>query len=268
MGRHAGLGPNKSRFDHHTPPHRAQRRAIAYLAWGPDAFTTALAEYFQDDSGAGVGPFDLVTSRPAITLFRLATEVVLLDLSGPWTTRAGGNQAICNGPRWRSRQWARAVYAAFGNPGTAHAVEGLAYRSSVWGPGHCAVLWQTAAALSRRRRWRQGCWTTPVPGLHWPRLPKSSGRTSRHQCRDGATDPYPTLPSISTSCYRRAASPALPRAVVFPMDAPAPIQHAHWCDHHLLGHFLSLRDVVIEAFILAGGSTLLYPRPSCHDWLG
>ena len=27
-------GPTKSRFDHHTPPHRAQRRAIAYLAWG------------------------------------------------------------------------------------------------------------------------------------------------------------------------------------------------------------------------------------------
>ena len=137
-------GPTKSRFDHHPPPPRAQRRAIAYLAWGTDAFTTALAEYFQDDSGAGVGPFDLVTSHPAITLLELATEVVLLDLSGPWTTRAGGNQAVGNGRRWRSRQWARAVYAAFGNPGTAHAAEGLAYRSSVWGPGHCAALWQTA----------------------------------------------------------------------------------------------------------------------------
>ncbi len=140
-------GPTKGRFDHHTPPPRAQRRGIAYLAWGPDALTTALAEYFQDDSGAGVGPLDLVAGRPAITLFALASEVALLDLSGSWTTRAGGNQAICNGPRWRSRQWARAVYAAFGNPGTAHAVQGLAYRSSVWGPGHCAALWQTARGV-------------------------------------------------------------------------------------------------------------------------
>ena len=136
-------GPTKSRFDHHTTPQRVQGRAIAYLAWGSDAFTTTLAEYFQDDSGAGV-PFDLVTSRPTITEFELATKVTLLDLSGPWITRAGGNQAICNGPRWRSRLWARAVYAAFGKPGRTHLVEGLAYRSSVWGPGYCAALWQMA----------------------------------------------------------------------------------------------------------------------------
>ena len=46
------FGPTRSRFDHHTLPRRIHpTRAIAYLATGPAAFTTAMAEYFQDDAG-------------------------------------------------------------------------------------------------------------------------------------------------------------------------------------------------------------------------
>ncbi len=55
-----------------------------------------------------------------------------------WVTRASGSQAISTGTRVRSREWARAIYRA--HP---HLV-GLAYRSSVWGPGRCAVLWERA----------------------------------------------------------------------------------------------------------------------------
>lgn len=133
-------GPTKSRFDHHPPPRRTHpTRRIAYAAQGDEAFTAALAEYFQDDSG-GVAPFDLTHRRPAVSIFKLAAPVTLLDLDSGWVTRAGGNQAIRTGPRGRSRAWARAIYRAHPD------VAGLAYGSSVWGPGRCAALWERAEA--------------------------------------------------------------------------------------------------------------------------
>lgn len=132
-------GPTKSRYDHHPPPRRDHpTRAIAYLAIGATAFTGALAEYFQDDAG-GVGPIDLRRHRPAITIMTLVAEIALLDLDSGWVTRAGGNQAIRTGPRGRSRDWARAIYRH-------HRVDGLTYRSSVWGPGRCVALWERGAA--------------------------------------------------------------------------------------------------------------------------
>jgi hypothetical protein len=133
------FGPTKSRFDHHTLPRRIHpTRAIAYLATGPAAFTTAIAEYFQDDSG-GVGPIDRHRHRPAIGIFELARPVTLLDLDSGWVTRAGGNQAIRTGVRARSREWARAIYRH-------HPVDGLLYRSSVWGPGRCVAVWERSRA--------------------------------------------------------------------------------------------------------------------------
>ncbi len=134
-------GPTTSRFDQHTPPPREQARGIAYLTCGPTAFPAVVAEYFQDDSGAGVGPVDLRLGRPTVTVFELATDLLLLDLDGGWPTRAGGNQAIGTGPRGRSRHWARVIY-------THHRriISGLAYPSSVWGPGRCVALWETAVA--------------------------------------------------------------------------------------------------------------------------
>lgn len=107
-------------------------RSIAYLTRGDTAFTAALGEYFQDAAG-GVGPIERRRSRPAITLLELTGRLTLLDLDSGWVTRAGGNQAIRTGPRSRSRDWAQAIYRH-------HDIDGLAYSSSVWGPGQCVAL--------------------------------------------------------------------------------------------------------------------------------
>ena len=132
-------GPANSRFDHHVPPTHEQERGILYAAHGPTAFTGAIAEYFQDSSGAGVGPIDPVLHAPTMTLFTITEELPLLDLDSGWVTRAGGNQAIKTGPRDVSRAWAQAIYEAHGDK-----VCGVAYGSSVWGPGRCVALWETA----------------------------------------------------------------------------------------------------------------------------
>jgi hypothetical protein len=128
-------GPTTSRFDHHTLPRRSHpTRSIAYLTYGPTRFVAALAEYFQDANG-GVGPIDRSNRQPAITQFELAADVHLLDLDSGWVTRAGGNQAIISGRRSRAREWARAIYAEHPS------IEGVAFGSSVWGPGRCIALW-------------------------------------------------------------------------------------------------------------------------------
>lgn len=110
-----------------------------YLAIGNEAFTTAIAEYFQDDRGT-VGPVDRRRHGVAVSAFELAAPVQLLDLGSGWVTRAGGNQAICSGARSRSRAWARAIHGAHPT------VSGLYHPSSIWGPGRCIALWERAAA--------------------------------------------------------------------------------------------------------------------------
>ncbi len=128
-------GPTTSRFDHHTAPRRAHpSRSIAYLTYGPTRFVAALAEFFQDGNG-GVGPIDRSNRQPAMTQFELAADVQLLDLDSGWVTRAGGNQAIISGRRSRAREWARAIYSEHPS------MQGVAFGSSVWGPGHCIALW-------------------------------------------------------------------------------------------------------------------------------
>lgn len=132
------FGPTSSRFDHQTLPKREHpTRASAYVTWDATAFTAAIAEYFQDGD-AGIGPIDRRRDRPAVTAFRLNGDLTLLDLDSGWVTRAGGNQAIRNGLRSRSREWARAIYRHLD-------VDGLGYGSSVWGPGRCVALWEGAA---------------------------------------------------------------------------------------------------------------------------
>ncbi len=124
-----------------------QRRAIAYVAFGGKAaLTTAIAECFQDETGAGVGPIDVIFDRPTATMFETAIDLVVLDLASGWMTRAGGNQAICAGPRDKSRVWARAIYATYGKKGGTPHLAGLAYPSSVRGPGRCIALWETGKA--------------------------------------------------------------------------------------------------------------------------
>lgn len=132
-------GPTASRFDHHTAPRRPHpTRSIAYLTYGRKRFVAALAEHFQDANGS-VGPIDRSHRQPAIAQFELAADVQLLDLDSGWVTRAGGNQAIISGRRSRARQWARAIYSE--HP----AMQGVAFGSSVWGPGHCLALWDRSA---------------------------------------------------------------------------------------------------------------------------
>lgn len=133
-------GPTSSRFDHHTLPRRVHpTRSIAYLTFGPTRFVAAIAEYFQDANG-GVGPIDRNNRQPAITQFELAADVKLLNLESGWVTRAGGNQAIASGRRSRAREWARAVYAEHRD------IQGLAFGSSVWGPGRCFALWDRGSS--------------------------------------------------------------------------------------------------------------------------
>lgn len=133
------FGPTSSRFDHQPPPPRVHRtRRVAYFTYGPEAFTAALSEYFQDDGG-GVKPFDLLHRRPHVSVIEIAAELRLLDLTTGWVTRAGGNQAIGSGARSASREWARAIHRHH------HGIHGVAYRSPVWGPGTCVALWERAA---------------------------------------------------------------------------------------------------------------------------
>lgn len=134
------FGPTKSRFDHHPPPRRVHpSRKIAYATTGPGAFVAALAEWFQDDGG-GVAPFDLALRRPSITIFETSAEATLLDLDSGWVTRAGGNQAISTGPRAVCRDWSRAIYRHH------RQLQGLAFGSSVWGPGQCLALWERSSS--------------------------------------------------------------------------------------------------------------------------
>jgi hypothetical protein len=131
-------GPTRSRFDHQPPPPSLHpSRRVAYVAHSKTAFTGAIAEYFQE-GGGGIAPLDLSRNRPTMTVFGLGENVKLLNLSAGWLTRAGGNQAIASGLRSQARAWARAIYKAHPD------IDGLAYPSSVWGPGRCAVLWERA----------------------------------------------------------------------------------------------------------------------------
>jgi hypothetical protein len=129
-------GPTRSRFDHHTLPRRVQDRRVAYLTRGRSAFSAALAEYFQDNSG-GVLPINVSSDRTAVTVIQPSRSLRLLNLDSGWVTRAGGNQAIRTGSRAMAREWSRAIYRH-------HDIDGVAYSSSVWGPGRCVALWERA----------------------------------------------------------------------------------------------------------------------------
>jgi len=60
-------------------------------------------------------------------------DVGLLDLTGPWPTRAGASQALSSGPRSRAREWSRRIYEDY------PMIEGLYYPSSMHGARYAAV---------------------------------------------------------------------------------------------------------------------------------
>ncbi len=124
------FGPTMSRFDHHLPPPRRQRRRILY---GATLGATCFAEYFQTTR-----TIDRVLDAPWLVSFELVRDLELLDLTGPWPTRARASMAINSGPRPRARLWSQTIYAAY--PG----VEGLWYGSSMDGNRPAVALYERA----------------------------------------------------------------------------------------------------------------------------
>lgn len=142
-GQFRSYGPTSSRFDHQVSPPHEQDRAILYGAldqlvwvdgvdWGKATFA-ALAEFFQESR-----TIDAVDEGPALTVFKPIRQLALLDLIGPWTTRAGGNQAICAAAHDTAREWARAIYDHYSW------LEGVLCTAQTYGPGRTAALWERA----------------------------------------------------------------------------------------------------------------------------
>lgn len=124
------FGPRDARFDHHLPPPRDQERAIYYTAREPE---TCVAEVFQVERR-----IEGLVDAPWLVGFALARDVLLLDLTGRWPTRAGASMAIHSGSRPRARAWSRAIYQAFPE------VQGLLCCSSMDANRHAVVLYERA----------------------------------------------------------------------------------------------------------------------------
>ena len=114
------------RFDHHLPPPRMQDRAILYVA---SAGPTGVAEVFQDNR-----LIDRTTRQPWLVGFATVADLLLLDLTGLWPTRAGASLALTAGPRPRAQRWSRAIYLAYPQ------VHGLVYGSSMHGNAPALAL--------------------------------------------------------------------------------------------------------------------------------
>lgn len=124
------FGPTDGRFDHHLPPPRPQARRIFYAAFqGP----TCLAEVFQQTRVV-----DRVSHDPWMVALVLAAPVELLDLTGPWPTRAGASMALNTGPRPRARRWSQVIYDAYPQ------VAGLYYPSSMYGNRPAVAFYERA----------------------------------------------------------------------------------------------------------------------------
>jgi RES domain len=123
-------GPSSARFDHHLPPPRIQDRTVLYAA---ENGATCVAEVFQDTR-----TIDRRRREPWLVAFDLAEPVELLDLTGPWPTRAGASMAINSGPRPRARRWSQVIYAAYPH------IQGLLYASSMDANRPAVVLYDRA----------------------------------------------------------------------------------------------------------------------------
>lgn len=136
------FGPVDVRFDHHLPPKREQERGILYAAMrGP----VCIAEVFQ-----ATRAINRARDEPWLVCFALRRDVILLDLTASWPTRAGASQAISSGRRDVARAWSRKIYEQY------EEVEGLWYRSSMYGRGVALALYERArSALPRRPQFHQ-----------------------------------------------------------------------------------------------------------------
>lgn len=137
-------GPTTSRFDHQLPDGqgRAQRqdRGIMYLATGPEAIPTCLAEVFQ-----ATRLIDRYAHDPVLSGFSLAADLTLLDLTGPFATAIGASMAIHSGPRPRARRWAQQLYEAYSD------IDGLLYCASMYGNAPAVALFERGARAIPKR---------------------------------------------------------------------------------------------------------------------
>lgn len=126
------------RFDHHRLPAQEQPdRSIFYGALSADV---AIVETFQDGR-----TIDRTREDPWLAAFDLRHDLAVLDLMGPWPTRAGASQAIATGRRDVARAWSRAIYAAYPD------VQGLMYRSAMAGGAVNLAIYERGAGTLPRR---------------------------------------------------------------------------------------------------------------------
>ncbi len=136
--------PTTSRFDHQIPDGQVrgqvQNRGIMYLATGSEAIPTCLAEVFQ-----ATRLIDRNARDPVLAGFALATDLTLLDLTGPFATAIGASMAIHAGPRPRARRWARQLYEAYPE------IDGLLYCASMYGNAPAVALFERGARAIPKR---------------------------------------------------------------------------------------------------------------------
>jgi hypothetical protein len=124
------VGPLNARWDHHIAgpdgAAAAQGRGIYYAAL--DA-KTCLAEVFQM-----FRRIDRAFQAPWLVVFDTVQPLLVLDLTGDFTTRMGASMAIHSGHRGRARGWARDLYQAFEN------IQGILYASSMNGGAPALAL--------------------------------------------------------------------------------------------------------------------------------
>lgn len=100
------VGPVDARFDHHLGDEPTeQARAVLYAAEDP---VTCFAEVFQKTR-----VINRWHMEPWLVAFECGVGVRLLDLTGPFATRAGASMGLMTGPRSVARNWARGFYEAY-----------------------------------------------------------------------------------------------------------------------------------------------------------
>ena len=110
-----------------------QSRGMLYATSGPDAILAALGEVFQETR-----VIDRRRNEPWLAAMDLAATVQLLDTSGDWPVRAGGNMAINSGHRSKARAWSRVIYDSYAD------AQGIWYPSSITNR-ECAALYERAS---------------------------------------------------------------------------------------------------------------------------
>jgi hypothetical protein len=120
------------RFDHHEPPrHDDPDRGILYTALD---ITGALSEAFRDTR-----TIDRSRHEPWLVGFELELDLVTLDLTRLWPTRAGASQAIASGRRDTAQAWSRAIYSSYPD------VQALLYRSAMAGSSLNLAIYERGA---------------------------------------------------------------------------------------------------------------------------